>query len=154
MFKFNILQGESEYKPGKSLVDDSVIYKQIEEFYQNPKVDSVRVTTIEEEEDGTFYETAWWHDKGKMRAMLKHRLQKDIWLNFSGHARIKGRLTAVNDDSFNVQLLRGNDIYSVAFRYSDVSTDKHLLLDDELDMKSDSYWKIDQQNQRSITCLM
>lgn len=142
LFEFNILQGKSEYKPGKPLVDDSVIYKQIEEFYQNPKVDSVRVTTIEEEEDGTFDETAWWHNKGKMRAMLKYHLQKDIWLAFSGHEKIKGMLTEIKDNSFNVQLSQGSDIHSVEFLYSDVATDKHMLLDGELDMRANSYWKI------------
>ncbi len=85
--KFNIIQGESEYRSYHSLLDNDVIFQQIEEFYENPKVDSVRVTTMEEEEDGTFYETAWWHNKGKMRAMLKYHLQKDIWLAFSGHEK-------------------------------------------------------------------
>lgn len=60
--KFNIIQGESEYRPYHSLIDNDVIFQQIEEFYENPNVDSVQVTTMEEQEDGTFEETAWWKD--------------------------------------------------------------------------------------------
>lgn len=146
LYKFNIIQGESEYRPYHSLIDNDVIFKEIEKFYENPKVDSVQVTTMEEEEDGTFYETAWWHNKGKMRAMLKYHLQKDIWLAFSGHEKIKGMLTEIKDNSFNVQLSQGSDIHSVEFLYSDVATDKHMLLDGELDMRANSYWKIYKQN--------
>lgn len=143
LYKFNIIQGESEYRPYHSLINNDIIFKEIEEFYEHPKIDSVQVSIMEEQEDGTFDETAWWHDKGKMRAMLKYHLQKDIQLDFSGHERIKGMLTEVKDNSFNVQLLKGNEIYSVEFLYSDVATDKHLLLDNELDMRENSYWKID-----------
>ena len=146
--KFNIIQGESEYKPYHSLIDNDVIFKEIEKFYEHPKVDSVQIATIEEQEDGTFYEETWWHDKYKMRAMLEYRLQKDIYLDFSGRERIKGTLTAVYDNSFSVQWSQGNDIYSIEFLYSDVATDKHLLLDDELDMRGNSYWKIYQQKEK------
>lgn len=150
LHKFNIIRGESEYKPYHSLINNDIIFEEIEECYTNSKVDAVEISTMEEQEDGTFYETMWWHDKRRMRAMLEYRLQKEIWLDFSGHERIKGTLTKLTNDAFGVQLIQGNDIYSVVFLYSDVASYKHLLLDDELDMRGNSYWKIYRQNWRKM----